>query len=168
MENDGLELTRKLVENPRISIRRLANELGVSYIALRDRLRKLSHKGLISFTLSVSPLLAGSVAAVVRVHGHRVDDMLSKASRCNRVIAGLKMGEGEAVLVIYGRDKGDIVSVIDVLRNDVDGDVEVDIEYGRLPLDFKVQIRNPHPDCNNTYCNSCLPLLRNRNGGRNT
>jgi len=162
LENIDIELTRKLVENPRISIRRLAQALGVNYLTLRDRLRKLVNKGLVDFALMVSPILAGSVAAIVRVRSSSIDKLLTVASRCNRVITGVRISESNAIIVVYGRDKGDIASVIDMLRENVDGDIEVSIEYGRLPLDFKVQIRNPRPNCTHLHCNNCIPQLRNR------
>ncbi|ACL11232.1 putative transcriptional regulator, AsnC family [Desulfurococcus amylolyticus 1221n] len=162
LENKELELTKKLAANPRISIKRLADDLDMNYTALRDRIRKLSYKGLISFILSVSPLITGNTAALVRLKGHKVEKLLSSASKCNRVITGLKVSDDEAILVIYGKDKGDIVSVIDVLRDEAGGDLEIHVEYGRLHPDFKVQIRNPNPECNHPPCNNCIPVLRNR------
>lgn len=161
MKPSDVELTRRLAENPRVSLRRLALELGVSYIALRERLRKLVNKGLVGFALMVSPELAGYTAAVVRIRSSAVERIVAKAYKCNRVITGLLVNSNEAILVVYGRDKKDVAFIIEMLRSEVDN-FEASIEYGRLPPEFKVQIRNPAPSCTHLNCSSCIPVLRNR------
>lgn len=172
LDDVELELTKILMKNPRVSILKISNLLGLNYISLRERLKKLQKNGLINFQLSVSPQLVGDVAGVVRIKNNDVAKVVEKALKCNRVITAIMLNGEEALIVAYGKTKDDIAFLISYLTSEISDVVEVDIEYGRIPHGEKIPLRNPEPSCAQSTevfvrCNECIPILRGRNRNAN-
>jgi DNA-binding Lrp family transcriptional regulator len=163
LDDVEFKLTSMLIKNPRISLLKLSRELELNYISLRERLRKLQRNGLIEFRLAVAPTLLGDVAGVVRIRSNEVDKIIGKALNCNRVISALTLNGNEALLVVYGRSKDEIATLVSVLTSELADKVEVNIEYGRVPSMEKIALKNPEPECDGVVkCNGCIPVLRNR------
>lgn|GEM_PF-2899963 len=163
MDDVEYKLTRMLIKNPRISFLKISRELGFNYISLRERFRKLQRNGLVDFRLAVSPALLGDVAGVVRVRSNELEKIIGKALNCNRVISAVTLNGNEALLLLYGRSKDEIATLVSVLTSELAEKVEVNIEYGRIPLGEKISLKNPDPDCSGVLkCSGCIPVLRNR------
>jgi len=172
LDDVELQLTKILMKNPRVSILRISNLLGLNYISLRERLRKLQRNGLIDFKLAVSPLLVGDVAGVVRIKNKDVSKVIEKALKCNRVISAMMLNGEEALLITYGRSKDDIAFLVSYLTSETSDVVEVNIDYGRIPHGEKIALKNPEPRCAQRSeapikCNECIPVLRGRNRNSN-
>ncbi|MGB9826996.1 Lrp/AsnC family transcriptional regulator [Thermosphaera chiliense] len=163
MDDVELKLTSMMIKNPRMSLLKLSRELGLNYISLRERFRKLQRNGLIDFRLAVSPALLGDVAGVVRVRCSEVDKIVGKALTCNRVISAVTLNGSEALLILYGRSKDEIATLVSVLTSELAEKVEVNIEYGKIPFGEKISLKNPEPGCSGVLkCSNCIPVLRNR------
>ncbi len=166
------EVDRKLVvelsRNTRINLSSIARRVGLSYATIRNRLLKLLNNNLLDIKPVVSPRLAGNVGGVLRIKSRNPNKILLKLSKCNKVIGALMINHEEILLLLYSRSKEELTYTIDRIVSMDDGIIEFSIEYGRIPSDVKILIRNPVPECNKCpyykmgLCNGCLPILRIR------
>ncbi len=168
-ENAERRLAAELHNNTRINISGIARRIGLSYAAVRNRLMKLIRNDLLGIKPVVSPRILGNIGGIVRIKSRNPYRIVSMASRCNKVIGILEINHEEVVLLLYSRSKHELAYTVDRLISYDDGVKEYAIEYGKIPNELKIPLRNPSPDCGscpfyiNGLCTGCLPILRLRN-----
>lgn len=160
-----IAILRELVENPRISVRRLSSKLGMNYLTVRRKLDVLSRKYGISLGLLLPPDVVGREVAFVRI---KLDDREKSPVfvNCTRVVMISRVNGNEVVVVIRGRTKSEISKVIDSIRTQVKGIVEFSVEYGTLELDIPMVVRGLNEYCSNANSNekgfrNCLDCVIN-------
>ncbi len=174
MGNDEIDmrLIKELTMNGRVSVTRLARETGLSYTAVRNRLKRLFGNGLLEIKPVVSAKIFGTVAAYLRVKTRNPLKLMEKFNGCNKLVGVMMIGE-EVVVILASKSKRDLVFTIDRIISTDPGVEEYSIEYGRLPSFVKIPVKNPVPDCENCMyyklglCNGCLPALRLKNRRKN-
>ncbi len=170
MKNNDVDvkLIKYLTMNGRISITRLAEETGLSYTAVRNRLKRLFGNGLLEIKPIVSAKIYGTTAAFLRIKTRNPVKLVEKFSSCNKLVGIMSTGS-EVLVLLASRTKKDIAYTIDRIISSDPGLEEFSIEYGRIPSFIKIPIKNPEPDCENCIyyklklCSGCLPLLRVKN-----
>lgn len=151
-----LRILSQLVENPRSSIREIASATGLKYMYIRRSINKLHDKKLISFSLMISSSMLGLHVAYVKGKGERVDVFLDHLIKCNRILAAFKINHCEFGLLINGRNKEEIAAFIDLIRSNQQL-IEISVEYGLLPVDAMIPIKNPNLNCKIPQdCEKCV------------
>lgn len=165
IDNADIKLIRMLAMDGRISISKLAEATGLSYTAIRNRILRLMNKGYLEIKPYVSSKILGSVAAIIKFKTRKPEKLAEILSRCNKSL-GVMVNHDGVIAMIYSKDKVEIASFIGRLT-DLDLDIEeYHIEYGKIPYNAMIPIRNPYPDCSSCLfyqlelCSGCLPLLR--------
>ncbi len=167
------KLIASLIDDGRISIAELAKITGLSYTAIRNKLKRLLGNGYIEIKPLVSAKIAGTTAALLRIKTRNPARIVDNIVDCNKIIGIMSIGE-ELVIMLYSRTKGDLALTIDKILSIDDGVLEYSIEYGRLPSNMKIPLKSSSPVCSTwkynplEMCSECLPLLRIRNNRRNT
>lgn len=150
-----------MIEDPRMSIRKISAITGANYMSIRARLRRLVNRGIIKFQVSVPASIAGSHVGIIKIKGGDSPKLRDFVSICNRVLSYISINGGDSLLLIYGREKSEIMKVIDVIRNLDDGVLEVEVNFGRVPPNIYISIKNGGNGCVIGHCkDKCLPTLR--------
>ncbi len=166
------KLIRSIMRNCRVNIANVSRETGLNYASIKNRLRRLCSKKVFDVKPLIAAKLAGSIGALVRFrvnnHAERIIDLLSK---CNRVLGMIYIGD-ELIVMFHARDKMEILNMIDKLTMFGDGLKEFSIEYGKIPHNLMIPLKNPDPcirDCflvdGEEYTN-CFPVLSLKNNHR--
>lgn len=159
--NDDEIMLKLLVENPRISIRKMSALMGVNYMSIREKLRRLVDKGVIRFHVSVPASVAGSHVGIIRIRGGDGPKLREFAALCNRVLSYVSTNGGDSLILIYGKEKSEVMKVIDTIKSLDDKVLEVEVEFGRLPPNIYIPIKNGGSGCTIGHCrDKCLPSLR--------
>ncbi|MEM2024874.1 MAG: winged helix-turn-helix transcriptional regulator [Desulfurococcaceae archaeon] len=163
MGNVGREKIAKLLEvlidEPRISIRKISEKTGLSYASIRRRLKSMNSRNILSFSVLISADLMGRDVAIVRFKTSKLDHLLNLALHCNKVLVGARINSEEALMVINGESKQEIASTVDKIRSSVDDLREISVEYGKLPARFMVRVKNKNLNCNpQLSCNNCAQI----------
>lgn len=173
-DNKDLVLIKELIKNGRISYSKLAQITGLAYASVREKIERLINKGLLEIKPLVSPKIYGKQAAILRIRTDNLESIASILSRCNKVLSIVKTMDS-IVVVIVGRSKVEIAAVIEALIEKCGKDKinEYTIEYGVIPLNFMIPLRNNRTSCNECIftkeednaikCSGCLPVLRIKN-----
>ncbi|MEM1627739.1 MAG: winged helix-turn-helix domain-containing protein [Desulfurococcaceae archaeon] len=156
LRNEYERLMEMLIENPRVSFKKLAEESGLSYALIRKRLKSLVNKGLLMFKLCTTPAFAGREVAVIRIKSNEVGKIIELAGSCNRVLTSARINEHEGVLLMSGTSKTYIALRIDSLKSCITSPVEISIEYGVLPENQVIVIKRHNHGCHlNLRCDDC-------------
>jgi DNA-binding Lrp family transcriptional regulator len=161
------KLISKLTMDGRVSLLELSRSTGLSYTAVRNRLKRLIENGYLDIKPLVSAKLAGVTAAIVKIKSSRPHKLVEKLMNCNKVIGAMYNGDG-VIALLYSSGKKELAFTLDRIISECSSISEYSIEYGRLPPNAKIIIRNPLPDCQNCIyyklglCSGCLPILRAR------
>lgn len=167
------KLLTSLIDNGRISIAELAKITGLSYTAIRNKLKRLLGNGFIEIKPLVSAKIAGTVAALLRIKTRNPARIIDSITGCNKIIGIMSIGE-ELVIMLYSRTKRDLALTIDKILSIDDDVIEYSIEYGRLPSNLKIPLKSSSPVCSTWKynplgrCSECIPPLRIRNNRGNT
>ncbi|MEM4433139.1 MAG: hypothetical protein QXT03_04945 [Desulfurococcaceae archaeon] len=161
IDENSYELIVSITRNCRLNIRNISRELGVNYVTIKKKISRLLSNGLFSIKPMIPAKLAGLTAGLVRVKNPPYW-LFRFLSSCNRVLAYINM-EGETVFLIYGRDKQEVVDLINRIMECNDELLEFTIEFGKLPLTQLIPIKNIEQDngiCN-SYCNCGFCIIGN-------
>ncbi len=170
-------LIKELSKDGRVSLVKLSELTGLSYTSIRNRIQRLIDKGLLEIKPLVSIKLSGSVAAYVRFSVDNPERLMMLLSKCNRVLGIMKNNSHDIIVMVYGKNKMEIIFFIERMKQLYnDGLVAYEIEYGELPKDLKIPVKNPDASCLDCIwrhlqlCSGCLPVLRlkKRNSKRNS
>jgi Lrp/AsnC family leucine-responsive transcriptional regulator len=168
IDDADIKLIQVLSMDGRVSISRLAEETGLSYTSIRNRILRLIHRGLLAIKPFIHPKLVGNVAAIVRFKTSKPEKLANHLSKCNKIL-GLMINHDGLIAMVYSRSKTEIAAFISRIKELDDHLEEYSIEYGRIPSSIMLPIRNPFPDCTNCIfyrlgiCSGCLPILRIKN-----
>lgn len=173
-DNKDLVLIKELIKNGRVSYSKLAQITGLAYASVREKIERLINKGLLEIKPLVSPKIYGKQAAILRIKTDDLESIVSVLSGCNKVLSIVKTVDS-IVVVIVGRSKVEIAAVVEALIGKCGKDRvrEYIVEYGVIPLNFMIPLRNNRTSCsecifikeeNNVIkCSGCLPVLRVKN-----
>lgn len=160
-------LIRELVKDGRVPYTKLSRTAGLAYTSVRERLERLINRGYLDIKPLISPKIYGEVAAVVRFRCRDSSRIINILSRCNRVLAVVKLyNRIEAVIV--GRSKTEITAVIERIIRSNGGADEIIIEYGSIPGTVMIPLKSYKTACTSCSnketlkCEGCLPPLRLR------
>ncbi|MCD6488582.1 MAG: AsnC family transcriptional regulator [Desulfurococcales archaeon] len=166
---EDLILIQELVKDGRKSISDLARLTGLSYTTIRERLNRLMERKLLEIKPLVNSKLVGNTAALVRVKTRNPKKLIDRLCLCNRVLSIIVSNSNNEVLVaIVGKDKLEIIIIVERLIAREEWVEEFQIEYGMLPSDTMIPLRNPYSLCGSCVyrsmykCSGCLPPLRIR------
>lgn len=149
-----------LIDDPRISIKKISEKTGLSYASIRQRLKSMHSKNILSFGVLLSSDIVGRDVAVVRVKTTSLDRLLNLALYCNKVLVSARINSEEALMIIHGKNKQEIASLVDRIRSSVDDLKEISVEYGKLPARFMVGIKNRNLNCSPPLsCDTCVKVL---------
>lgn len=158
LDERSYELLVSVTKNCRLNIRNISRELGSSYLTVRKRIMKMMSNGYFTVKPMVSARLAGLMAGLVRVK-HPPPWIFKFLAHCNRVLAYFNVGD-EIVFLIYGRDKQDIVNLINRITEATNEFLELTIEFGKFPMTQLIPIKNIETGnafCSNSYgCKACI------------
>lgn len=168
--SDDVRIVQAIARNTKVNLSGIAKETGVSYHTLRDKITRLKRKGYLDFKPLVASKLAGTIAAVIRLKGiSNESKLLDFLSKCNRVLGAMITDKNELVVLIYGKNKVEILNILNkALQLDYSSEgLEFTIEYGVLPHNFLIPVKNPDPCMYECFGNGngCLPILRLRGNG---
>lgn len=141
------QLISVLASNPRLSIKEISEKTGLSYYYVWRKINTLVSKKLITFSLMLSTNLVGKEIGIVRFKGNDVDQVIDPVSRCSKIILGFRVNSNEVLLIIHGRDKREIMSLVELLKSRINDVTEVLIEYGVLPEKSMIPIKNELRNC---------------------
>ncbi|GEM_PF-2357416 len=160
-------LIKELSKDGRVSLVKLSELTGLSYTSIRNRIQRLIDKGLLEIKPLVSIKLSGSVAAYVRFSVENPEKLLELLSKCNRVLGIMKNNSHDVIAMVYAKNKMEIIFFVERMKQLYnDGLVAYEIEYGELPKDLKIPVKNPDASCLDCIwrqlqlCSGCLPVLR--------
>lgn len=165
LDNADIKLIQMLATDGRTSISKLAEATGLSYTAIRNRIIRLINKGYLEIKPYVNTKILGNIAAIIRFRTKNPEKLAETLSKCNKLLGVMVNHEG-VIAMIYSRNKIEIASFISRLISLYPDIEEYYIEYGKIPNNTMVPIRNPAPKCENCIyyqlelCSGCLPLLR--------
>lgn len=164
-DDKTIAILRELVENPRISIRRLSSKLGINYMSARRRMSTLSRKYGISLGVLLPCDVVGREVAFLRVKIENYDKN-SVFVNCTRVLLVSRVNNNELLIVIRGRDKREISRIIDSIRTSINGIIEFSVEYGTLEQETPMVVKGLRGRCNSVAFNGdgskdCLTCLIN-------
>ncbi len=172
IDDADIKLIQVLSMDGRVSISRLAEETGLSYTSIRNRILRLIRRGLLAVKPFIHPRLVGNVAAIIRFKTSKPEKLADHLSKCNKIL-GLMINHDGLIAMVYSRSKTEIAAFISRVRELDDHLEEYSIEYGRIPSSIMLPIRNPFPDCTTCVfyklgiCSGCLPILRIKNNKKN-
>lgn len=112
-----LRLLRRLAHNSRISVRSLANQLGIPHTTLYSRIRRLERLGVIKRYTIVPDLAklgyAITAATSVSVEGRHIEELEETVSRRPEIVAVYDItGEYDMLIVAKFRGIGELDSFI--------------------------------------------------------
>lgn len=148
IDEKSYDLIVSMTRNCRVNVRNVSRELGSNYVTVKKRISRLLSNGYFFIKPMVSAKLAGITAGLVRIRNPS-PWLFRFISHCNRVLAYVNM-ERETVLLVYGRDKQDIVNLINRIMEKNDEFLELTIEFGKLPLTQLIPIKSV--DHGNGFC----------------
>lgn len=150
------QLLETLASNPRMSIRELAAKTGLSYTYVWRKLNTLYSKELLSLSVMISSEVAGKEVAVAKVKSENLEQFMDNLLNCSRILVTFRANSNEVFLVIYGKDKHEIMSIIETLRSKVGHISEVSMEYGILPEKYMIPLKNNYLKCKPpSSCEKC-------------
>lgn len=145
----------------------------MEYNHVRRLLKRLFSKRRLVPAMALTTSIIGREAALVRIKSssHSSLEKLAQFSlSCNHVLAYMEINSGkEAMMVISAGNKRELVKFLELVRSLINSDVvEISAEYGILPSEFQVLLKNSCFKCNySTICNNNVnPVLFKNN--RNT
>jgi len=162
-DNDAL-LIRELIKDGRTSLSKLARITGLAYTTIREKLERLRKKGLLEIKPLVNSRLIGNIAACIKIKAERMGNIIETLSKCNRVLSVMTVHNG-VIAIIVGSSKTELTAIIENIVSKVEGLKEFEIEYGSLPKNVFIPLKNPDIGCNDCVlgelykCNGCLPVL---------
>ncbi|OYT39087.1 MAG: AsnC family transcriptional regulator, partial [Desulfurococcales archaeon ex4484_58] len=160
------KLLSSIARNCRVNISNIARETGLHYISIKKRLERLSSRGLFDVKPLVSIKLSGTIGALIKLKTKNKSKILELLSQCNRVLGVVELNN-EIVAIVYGKNKLDVIEIINKISALGDGLDEFSIEYGRIPPNLMVPIRNID-SCiflEDSSCRNCLPSLSLKGNG---
>ncbi|ADI31533.1 Lrp/AsnC family transcriptional regulator [Staphylothermus hellenicus] len=170
-DNADIKLIQMLTTDGRTSISKLAEVTGLSYTAIRNRIIRLINKGYLEIKPFVNTKILGNTAAIIRFRTKNPEKLAEILSKCNKSL-GVMINHDGVIAMVYSKNKIEIAAFISRLIS-LDPDIEeYYIEYGKIPSNTMIPIKNPAPSCENCLyyqlklCSGCLPLLRIKNNNR--
>lgn len=167
IHDDGITLMRSITRNCRVSYARIARETGQNYVTVKMKIERAISKGLLDIKPLVSAKLFGRVGAILRLKTRNPSRIIEFLSKCNRILGVMVNGE-EIIAMAVGKDKVEIIAIINRLSLIGDGLLEYSIEYGELPSILLIPVKNCNiceSECFNYILRgrSCLPSLNSKN-----
>jgi DNA-binding Lrp family transcriptional regulator len=168
IDDQASSLIEALMQNPRASIRQLATQLNLEYNYVRRLLKRLFSKKQLVPALAASTSILGREAAVIRVKSNSPASLAKIeefARQCNRVVSYIEVnGTREVMIIVTAENKQKTVKLVELICSIADDVVEVSAEYGTLPRDALLPLKNSCSKC--IYSNTCnnnteLTLFRN-------
>lgn len=158
IDERSYNLILSITKNYRLNIRSISRELGSNYITIKRKINKMMSNGYFTVKPMVSAKLAGLTAGLVRIRNPPLW-IFRFSTHCNRVLAYFNTGD-EVVLLIYGRDKHDIVEFINKIMEETNEFLEFTIEFGKFPITQLIPIKNVEQNdvfCSNHHsCKVCI------------
>jgi len=169
--DNGVKLVVSIANNCRVLYSKVAAETGASYSAVKMKIERAMERGLLSIKPLLSAKTFGRVGALLRIktNGNR-EKMIELLTSCNRVL-GLTILGDEIVAIIVARSKLDVTILINRLSLIGDGLVEYSVEYGEIPQNMMIPVKNTK-DCEQGCIfgfsgKHCLPSLNAKNNRNN-
>jgi len=112
--------------------------------------------------MALSTSIIGKEAALVRIKSssHSSLEKLAQFSlSCNHVLAYMEINSGkEVMMIITAENKRELVKFLELIRSLINSDVvEISAEYGILPSEFLVLLKNSCFKCDySTICNNSM------------
>ncbi len=161
-----LILIRELARNGRVSVNRLSRLTGLAYTTIRERLNRLRKRKLLAIKPLVSTRIYGSHGILLRLKTRDVSRVVELLMKCNRVVA-LMTTRDSVIAILVASSTVELTTIVDsIIRRTRANIEEYVVEYGRVPENYLVPLRNPEPVCSSCRarevygCNGCLPILR--------
>ena len=158
-----MQIVEQLAENPRISYREISRKTGLKYMLIRKKIQSAQSKKLLSFGLFISTDIVGREIAAVKFrfrnkNSTNSDRLITKLSNCNRVSMTFKIDNGEVFAIFHGKNKEEIIGIIEAFRSIIEDLEEVSIEYGSFSAKSMIPVKNKDVlNCNPTkYCEECI------------
>jgi DNA-binding Lrp family transcriptional regulator len=167
--NQTLTIVEALLTNPRASIRKLSTQLNLEYNSVRRLVKTLFSKKQIVPAIALPANILGREAAFIKIKGSNLEKITYFSLYCNHVITYIEGNNGkEAIVVIAAENKQKIVKFIEILRSLVNDISEIIIEYGVLPGETLLLVKNTCSKCGyfDICSNNTLSTLA-RNNKRN-
>ncbi|MEM0469248.1 MAG: winged helix-turn-helix transcriptional regulator [Desulfurococcaceae archaeon] len=142
-----VQLLETLASNPRMSIRELAAKTGLSYTYVWRKLNTLYSKELLSLSVTISSEVAGKEVAAVKIKSQNLEQFIDNLLNCNRIIVTFRANSNEVFMVVYGKDKHEIASIVETLKSKIGHISEVSMDYGILPERYMIPLKNNYLKC---------------------
>ncbi|MCC6011243.1 MAG: hypothetical protein LM556_02445 [Desulfurococcaceae archaeon] len=176
ISRDNGDQTSSLVEalllNPRASIRQLSIQLNLEYNYVRRLLKRLFSKKWLIPALAASTSILGREAAVIRIKSSNpasLEKMEQFARQCNHVISYVEVnGTRDAMVIVATESKQKTVKLVELIRSIIDDVVEISAEYGVLPRETLILVKNSCSKCTySTLCDNNTEFTFTRNNRSN-
>jgi DNA-binding Lrp family transcriptional regulator len=167
--DQALIVVEALLANPRASIRKLSTQLNLEYNFVWRLVKNLLSKKHIVPTIALSANILGREAAFIKIKGNNLEKIAHFSLYCNHVVTYIEGNSSkEAIVVIAAENKQKIAKFIEVLRSLVSDISEIIIEYGVIPGETLLLVKNTCSKCEYfTICGNNTLSLLTRNNKRN-
>ena len=167
--DQALIVVEALLANPRASIRKLSTQLNLEYNFVWRLVKNLLSRKHIVPTIALSANILGREAAFIKIKGNNLEKIAHFSLYCNHVVTYIEGNSSkEAIVVIAAENKQKIAKFIEVLRSLVSDMSEIIIEYGVIPGETLLLVKNTCSKCEYfTICGNNTLSLLTRNNKRN-